>query len=239
MITVLIVAVGEAWSIIWRDAYIVTGLKAILFFVPLVVIANYVLLNLVLALLFGTFSESQDLASGGDDDGGGDDDDDDDERLKLGAEPDAWFEAVPHASTREYLRRSYEQDRALGLFEPSHPKRQLATAIINFRLDGAAGDYVSFDSAIIVIIIVSSLSLTLDSCTMQPDTRLAKMLGLIDGISTTIFIGEMLLKMVSLGPRLHTPNLPWIPPAGLTTLVPTSHGTARPPPRHLSPHPGC
>ena len=55
MITVFIIACGEAWNEVWVNTYVAVGAWTAPFFIALVVGANYMLLNLVIALLIGSF----------------------------------------------------------------------------------------------------------------------------------------------------------------------------------------
>ena len=101
----------------------------------------------------------------------------------------------------EYLERSYKEDKALGLLEAANPFRVLATALVKLecRMCSDGGHLVSFDSFILVVIVVSSAALAFESCTLQADSQLAAVLATIDSVSTYIFITEMLLKISSLG----------------------------------------
>ena len=53
MLTVFVVACGEAWNEVWVDTKVAVGASSFLFFSALVICANYMLLNLVVALLIG------------------------------------------------------------------------------------------------------------------------------------------------------------------------------------------
>ena len=55
MLTVFIIACGEGWDAVWVDTAVAVGRWSYPFFVALVVLANYMLLNLVVALLIGSF----------------------------------------------------------------------------------------------------------------------------------------------------------------------------------------
>jgi hypothetical protein len=54
---VTIIAVGDGWDRIWQDSARTVGRQSALFFIALIVLANYVLLNLVFALLLGCFDK--------------------------------------------------------------------------------------------------------------------------------------------------------------------------------------
>ena len=55
MLTSTIIATGEGWNDIYTDVHRAAGAVTIFFFVVLIATANYMLLNLVVALLLGSF----------------------------------------------------------------------------------------------------------------------------------------------------------------------------------------
>ena len=55
MITIFIILVGENWNEVMFDAINALGWVAAVYFVLLVIIGNFILLNLFLAILLGNF----------------------------------------------------------------------------------------------------------------------------------------------------------------------------------------
>ena len=55
MITVVVVALSENWNVVWMETKRAVGGWSALYFVPLTFIANYIMINLVVATLIATF----------------------------------------------------------------------------------------------------------------------------------------------------------------------------------------
>lgn len=201
MLSVTIIAVGDGWDRIWQDTARTVGRQSALFFIALIVLANYVLLNLVFALLLGCFDDvkkeelyAQDASPIGSqsgsfsrsplrrspqtvrsEDGESDETDEDEDD---GTPPYEW---VAHAGMRRWLIDSHENDMALGVFGPKHPVRQFARGVVTWKVEGFGG-LVSFNSAILVVIVLSSVALTLDGCHLTPDQPLAQQLRFVNAL---------------------------------------------------------
>ena len=94
---------------------------------------------------------------------------------------------------------------------------------------------VSFDNLIILLILISSFAMGLQSCDLQPASRLAIGLSYLDLLSTAIFVTEMLAKMVTLGliNGKHAvsaaglePSVPYVSHPQLTRSCPTVFSTS-------------
>ena len=201
MLSVTIIAVGDGWDRIWQDTARTVGRQSALFFIALIVLANYVLLNLVFALLLGCFDDvkkeelyAQDASPIGSqsgsfsrsplrrspqtvrsEDGETEDETEDEDD---GTPPYEW---VAHAGMRRWLIDSHENDMALGVFGPKHPVRQFARGVVTWKVEGLGG-LVSFNSAILVVIVLSSVALTLDGCHLTPDQPLAQQLRFVNAL---------------------------------------------------------
>lgn len=86
---------------------------------------------------------------------------------------------------------------ALGWFASEHQFRNVAIRILRFRME--AHPTVSFESAIIACIIVSSLLMAFGSCDVTPGSNLMQALEYMDIIVTWIFVFELVIKVVALG----------------------------------------
>ena len=89
------------------------------------------------------------------------------------------YEWVAHAGLRQWLIDAHENDMALGVFGPKHPVRQFARGVVTWKVDGLGG-LVSFNSVILVVILLSSFTLTLDGCHLTPDQPLAQQLRFVN-----------------------------------------------------------
>ena len=56
MLTVFVVISGENWNDVWADTAAAVGMWSAPYFVLLVVVGNYIVLNLFVAILLGGFS---------------------------------------------------------------------------------------------------------------------------------------------------------------------------------------
>ena len=255
MLSVFIVAVGEGWPDLWVQAHRLVGEWAAGFFVALVVSANFVLLNLVVALIVGSFGNAAgeeavaaDKAARAEevrfvlpkrktfagfaqqrswglsgDNGSGEGGDSAEGGGKAGGEESAErgllavrcaeveeaegggrsLPGQPSWSWRAWVREMSREDISLGLFGLDHPVRLRASALVSFR--SASVPLLSFDSVVIMLIILSSAELAFKSCHLQEGTRFAASLEYVDYSATAVFAVEMLAKVTSLG-LLFTPN---------------------------------
>ena len=63
MTTVFVVVSGENWNDVWADTKAAVGSWVAPYFILLVVMGNFVVLNLFVAILFDGFSKQQDCAA--------------------------------------------------------------------------------------------------------------------------------------------------------------------------------
>ena len=186
MLTVFVVISGENWNDVYASTSAAVGQWCAPYFVLLVIVGNFVVLNLFVAILLGGFST----------DGSADEEDEGD------AEGTADADAADAADPDAAAAREAADDVALGCLGPSNPLRQAARAILESRLqceDGEGSDGVSFDNVIVAVIIVSCLAMTLEGCALEPSSQLATWLERLNLYSTLIFTLEMLLKILADG----------------------------------------
>ena len=149
------------------------------FFISLLVVGLFLLLNIFITVLLEAFA----------------DDDDDDEEEEDAAAMKAAAKAEAKARARAKAKATgCCGDRALCLFAPTSPTRRLCHRIIGSK---------HFDRFIIVIIVVSSICLVLDSPRVDPASELGAALLLANRVFTVIFTCEFVLKAVALGFACH------------------------------------
>ena len=252
MLTVFVVACGEAWNEVWVDTKVAVGASSFLFFSALVICANYMLLNLVVALLIGSFDGSADdpptadgrppprrLSAMGMDlrintavHAADEEAVREAARMAEAAEEEAEEEAEAQAAAQaaaqtqadeeqqvevvegdrveseaEYLRHfrwlpasmvtwladQAHDDRVCWLLGPEHRVRMAATALVAYTNEGMP--LLSFDNLIVVVILLSSATMSLESCTLEPESAFAGWLRDIDAVVMSVFVLELLAKV--------------------------------------------
>ena len=151
------------------------------FFISLLVVGLFLLLNIFITVLLEAFA------------------DDDDEEEEAEADDAAAMQAEAKAEAKARARAKAKAtgccgDRALCLFAPTSPTRRLCHRIIGSK---------HFDRFIIVIIVVSSICLVLDSPRVDPASQMGSWLLLANRVFTVIFTCEFVLKAVALGFACH------------------------------------
>ena len=206
MLTVFVVMSGENWNDVWADSKLAVGAWCAAYYVSIVVLGNFVMLNLFVAILLGGLPENDDdddAAAAAEADGDGDDDAVGDgggdgavDGILEAAEPmptDGWLAQLPDGwGAWVHARRRH----SLLLFAPDSAARRACHAVTCFRV---ASTPLSFDNLIIAFIVASSLSMTLESCDLAPTAHLALQLETLNLVATLVFVVEMALKVISLG----------------------------------------
>ena len=150
------------------------------FFISLLVVGLFLLLNIFITVLLEAFA-------------------DDDEEEEEEADDAAAMQAEAKAEAKARARAKAKAtgccgDRALCLFAPTSPTRRLCHRLIGSK---------HFDRFIIVIIVVSSICLVLDSPRVDPASQMGSWLLLANRVFTVIFTCEFVLKAVALGFACH------------------------------------
>ena len=149
------------------------------FFISLLVVGLFLLLNIFITVLLEAFA----------------DDDEEEEEADDAAAMKAEAKAEAKARARAKAKATgCCGDRALCLFAPTSPTRRLCHRIIGSK---------HFDRFIIVIIVVSSICLVLDSPRVDPASQMGSWLLLANRVFTVIFTCEFVLKAVALGFACH------------------------------------
>ena len=188
-VTIFQVLTGEDWNAVMYDGMRTTGTWACVYFILLVVIGNYIVLNLFLAILLDNFS-------------GLDKDEEED--------PTTWRRMAEEARDAREARRRKAAQHASGVardvdFDNTGRKKPRGTPMMA-RLRGWRANlrwfvtHKHFDNAMILIIVVSSCFLAVDSpARVAPDSQLKKTLDTLDVVFVTIFILEAAMKIIALG----------------------------------------
>ena len=148
------------------------------FFISLLVVGLFLLLNIFITVLLEAFADDEEEEEA-----------DDAAAMKAEAKAEAKARARAKAKATGCCG-----DRALCLFAPTSPTRRLCHRIIGSK---------HFDRFIIVIIVVSSICLVLDSPRVDSASRLGAALLLANRVFTVIFTCEFVLKAVALGFACH------------------------------------
>jgi len=149
------------------------------FFISLLVVGLFLLLNVFITVLLEAFADEEEEEEEADD------------AAAMKAEAKAEAKARARAKAKA---TGCCGDRALCLFAPTSPTRRLCHRIIGSK---------HFDRFIIVIIVVSSICLVLDSPRVDPASQMGSWLLLANRVFTVIFTCEFVLKAVALGFACH------------------------------------
>jgi len=149
------------------------------FFISLLVVGLFLLLNIFITVLLEAFAD--------------DDEEEEEEADDAAMQAEAKAEAKARARAKAKATGCCG-DRALCLFAPTSPTRRLCHRIIGSK---------HFDRFIIVIIVVSSICLVLDSPRVDPASQMGSWLLLANRVFTVIFTCEFVLKAVALGFACH------------------------------------
>ena len=182
MITVFILLTGE-----WVDAldpvFAIMGPSVAGFYIFVVILGKYLLMNLLVAVILTEFAEEDDAPAtarstaretnrtGRGEDKGNDD--------------DQGEENMTSPTKTELL-----QDKSLFLFGPDSEVRIFCKSLIQKPL---------FDQVVILAIIVSSVCLAIDSPRLDPQSQTANVLRRMDLFFTCLFFCEMSTKIITYG----------------------------------------
>ena len=188
MVSVFIVLTGE-WVDIMEPFISQMGLAWSVFFVAIVVIGKFLLVNLLIAVLLTEFG-SKALA-------------DQKHAVEMAEQRDVTFNVA--VSAARWKRKSvglstmpeqeepverWPQDFALLIFSPSNQIRRACHSVMTTA---------AFDRIIILAILISSICLALDSPRLDESSALAHTLRVSDVFFTAVFVLEMAVKVVAMG----------------------------------------
>jgi uncharacterized membrane protein YgcG len=208
-VTIFQVLTGENWNEVMYDGMRTQGTAACIYFLLLVVIGNYIVLNLFLAILLDNFSGM----------------DDDPEEVAVVAAAAATAAAGAAKKEEEIARRTEEEaarkkqrDANMGACtDPgastqfNRPDRPMDTKLCSLslatRAQNALNAFISlevFDNTIMVVIVASSVLLAVDSPKVHPESRLKQVLNVLDTSFVVFFAAEAAVKIAALGRSYFT-----------------------------------
>ena len=174
LMTVFQVLTGEDWNAAMFDAIHTNGMSAALFFISLIVIGGYVLLNLFLAVLLMKTAEA------------------------FAKPTDMRLEVLQRAHKENYLHTTANLEPQLATYDRLEGKTFFVMSKhSNFRQ--SMRDIVrnkSFDNGILFCIMISSLALALEE--PGASEELLEILDVMDYAFTVVFLIEMTLKIAVL-----------------------------------------
>ena len=196
MLAVSVVATMEDWNSVWLNAHRAAGGMSALYFVALLVVGSFLLMNLIIATLIGSFdaadSDSPVQASPPG------------SMTPMCGTPTSFRRGSPSRSTSltnsgEYsAEREDDTDLALGFLRRSNTLRLAAHNLIHTSVRCRAVS-ISFDTAVLFVILLSSSAMALDSCDFDDASSLAAVLAYVDLGATALFTFELCVKVVALG----------------------------------------
>ncbi|KAH8054569.1 hypothetical protein JL721_10452 [Aureococcus anophagefferens] len=228
-VTIFQILTGENWNTVMYDGWRATGPAAFVFFFFVVVVGAFVVMQIFLAILLSNIMtvhepETRDRSDTGR------------EKVKaaqasrLADEERRKREAADATGLRRRALESALQRsdsilplpdiRALGCLGPDNEFRLRVALLV---------DHPRFDQVILLLILVSTAFLAIDSPLNAPCSTLSLFLALSDWFFTPIFIMEMVLKVIAVGAKPYIGNgwnqLDFLVVAtstyGLTTGAPT------------------
>ena len=204
MLTTFIVMSGSWFDIMMAQAEVLPGALVPTFFISLLVVGLFLLLNIFITILLEAFA---------------DDDEEDGDKGSAEAKADGnGTEAPPEGSADECCA----SDRSLCVFAPAGSTRRFCQRTIANRF---------FDKFIILLIVASSVCLALDSPRVDSDSGLGVGLLIANKVFTVLFTCECVLKVIAFGfacgrgayirdpwnVRQHVNYLPWVVAAHVAT----------------------
>ena len=207
MITIFILLTGE-WFEALEPAAAILGAPVSLFFIFVVMLGKFLLLNLLIAVILNEFAEesssppssiastsrdrftSRATESARNPSHTSRDAEEGDQASHNADAGDHNRKALPDSKSAADADPPWPEEHALCCFGPRHPLRGFCRDLIAKP---------QFDQVIIAAIIVSSICLALDSPRLDPESDLAHTLQTMDLFFTGLFFGEMMTKVITLG----------------------------------------
>eukprot|EP00966_Prymnesium_polylepis_P159367 3683318-Prymnesium_polylepis.1 len=189
----------------WYDAAVAAveavGPAAAVYFVIVLVINCYLILNLFVAILLEAFAT-------------GDEEKENEEEGEAADDKDADTSARASASRRGSRKRAMTQDEKQALFKQQLEAYDPADSALSCigsrnplrRFARAVMLHDSFEMFIIFVIFASSVCLAIDNPRLDPDSELAAYIRQLDLVWTAIFTTEAALKIVALGFACNGPR---------------------------------
>mmetsp|Transcript_57655 Transcript_57655/g.158821 ORF Transcript_57655/g.158821 Transcript_57655/m.158821 type:complete len:1739 (-) Transcript_57655:67-5283(-) len=196
LITVFCILSAENWNQVMYDCWRATGWMSVMYFVLLVTSGMLIVMNLCIAILLGNLTESAAEEEEEEPEGGGE---------GAGASEEGSGAVVPVMSADDSVQAEEGGEANGGGADPLAPATAKRTLFIFSQTNpvriwcAKVSSHPKFDTAVLVLIVISSLLLALDNPLMDPESDLKKFLVYTDYVMTTLFTMEMLLKIVTVG----------------------------------------
>ena len=156
-----------------------------IFFIVLVIIGKYLLVNLLVAVILTEFGNSEVSSSGASDGGSNNTTNRSDTQRSARV---AFASGTDRGGTRGKPDVDHPDNNSLFCFGVHNPLRRSCTRLTAHRY---------FDRLIILVILLSSAGLALESPRLDEGSDLAALLRVSDLVFTAIFTLEMLIKIVA------------------------------------------
>ena len=209
MTTVFILLTGE-WVDAMEPAVAIEGKSVVFFFIAIVIVGKYLLINLLVAVILTEFAEGPGSSGSKNTPREGTDGEDTARTARDTARSEASVSSRYTAEAERGSRRSsresaqgsvrfpedepeevyWPRDYSLCLFAPANPLRRMVKSLVT---------HPAFDRVIILAIIASSACLAMDTPRLNPESELAANLRSLDLFFTCLFFTEMSLKIISFG----------------------------------------
>ena len=206
-ITIFQILTGENWNEVMYDGMRQVNTWACIYFIILVVVGNYIILNLFLAILLDNFGA------------GGDDDEEEEEEEKDGAPSATVNSFIKDGEKEKDPKKEGEkgpmvngkhvpalEHTSLVVLSPTNPVRIFCAKLVCHKY---------FEYFIIALICMSSILLAMDGPKLSKDSpfypekldsgkqKLKDAIDILDAIFLFAFVLEMVLKVIVLGFILH------------------------------------
>lgn len=220
---------GENWNVVMMDGWRSSGWSAVLYFISLVVLGNFIVLNLFLAILLGNFEESFD-----------------DEKKDAREEMKKRSHVVPMRSERESghaMNHLVHSENERTMVHPFHtspmsgksrrevtvPPSQIfqdqsssSERVLSMRRDIPANltgrsllifslenpirkmatkiiTHPQFDNISLLLVAISTVALAIDNPLNPPESTFVFILSWLDMVLTGLFVFEVAVKTIALG----------------------------------------
>eukprot|EP00347_Sterkiella_histriomuscorum_P013804 403363301 len=196
-ISVFIVLANDGWTNIYFDHYRAVGsITASFYFISLMIIGQYILLNLFIAILIENFEQvsvHQDTVN----------------KLNQGQKQLKSYEVVLkfiYKCFRKEYKQQDDSEIAQLIRKKEDDSQQKTPSLYIFKNDNKIRKFCKkytthkkFESVMLFIILISSVQLAVDNPLNDPESIVSSILGNVDIILTTIFTLECVMKIVGFG----------------------------------------
>lgn len=227
IITVFQILTGEDWNLVMYDGMRSTSSLAALYFIMMVVLGNYIILNLFLAILLDNFAG---VSSDGSSSETESEEDEEESKVQPPNIPDSKqtynsLIGVAYSEDERDKEELHIQKRILSLVAVSRSSSQHfktsnfpvgSTSSFNASLEGKSlwvfgktnpirlrlavmVGHRGFEYAIIALICLSSITLALDSPTLDPQSTMKEILHALDTTFVVVFALEAMTKICVYG----------------------------------------